>query len=1418
MYPGKGYSFAKLILIIVFLGISFRLSAQVDYRVPFKTRMGFTSDDIYHIRGDFTIFGNTNLTMTNYSDDGVNSFSNMSYVDFDDSPATFNSSSASLVFSGENGADPNCTDILYAGLYWSGRTQSDEMTFEFTKTEGFLDPVTVEEKVDILPQQEHPEYIRYSIQTHPEFYDGNVYYNPYFEIHPTNEGDFISLKFLNDTTVIYSINYSEYKPVENLKISIESGYIQATFTPLETTDGDMHYSIFGLNRNFTGDLQEFYDGNNAVLFKSSGSYRPVARYTTVFDKRKVKIKTPGSSEYQEITASGNAILYPGDDLKGIYVGYADVTELVKQSGAGEYTVADMALLEGMSDNTGMFGNWGIVVVYQNAKMNFRDVAVFDGYTFIEAWNNSNHEGELEIKGFGAVEEGPVNLKLGLMASEGDFATEGDFLELKDKDGNWTRLSHPRNSVNNFFNSSIYTPVKQADGSLKESPRYPKLKNNTGIDMVQWEVPNPNNQLITNNQSSVKFRYGTNQDLYTLYAFAFSVLSYVPELEAHNHIISINGNPPSEDSSVKPGEEVTIQVDIRNKGTEELNESQLIIPIPYNAVFVSAEIIPEGYGEVHFDPNLGIAGSIVWNMGDIPIPLSTQEIITSLKYTLKLTEDCFILANNSCEPMLSVDGSISGIGSITQQPFSKLSFINGYKDGECEGTPNFGSLEIPISGRAEFALTHCSGFELFTELDPGQLPIFCLQDPPTNLADIISPSKEGYQVFFYTDELGGNPLINYYVNTSQIGTETIWVSEGPEGSCTGLRIPLDLTVIPTSPAPYTQDLTFCMEDSSIPFFLASNPGYTLQFYPDNNPSSSPMDAPTSLDLSKPERYSIWVSQVKPGECESPREEISIYIEDCSLRPDINLSITSNVDNYLEAGEKVIFFITISNPGKVTLVDIFLQEYFSSKYWNISELEPGEKKTFEIHHTVTEDDVLNQSIFISGFTNAYDILGNHTFDDSFLDIPKVSYVPGFLDFSLDKYEIACGVGENGLGKIKLTWTTSQSGEFSLTDLESGINIKLGTYTNKTQISFDLPPGNYSLKISDAKNIPYTISPIVIENKDAVQFEVPETIQACTEYIWFPDLESGFLMALTAPDGSKVTKNQDGSFTLVQTGTYLATASIQDGSLCASSKPFDAIIQLPSEVELEIRPFCSEDSSTTVDILQNTNGLQINWFIINGSEKEEITLFENSSQLILSETGNYQVSIRDPEGCLIGLTDFQVQRSVTDPLHLNPLYSYCPDKNDFVEIDPGSRFETFNWMLEGEWVSSASVFVPTLPGRYFLEAIDPLGCSFFTEFEVEEKCQPEVVFPTAIYPSFENKWFEIYPDNLTDEIEVNIFNKWGQLLYHCKDVKIENENKSSCIWDGTFKGSEVPNGNYVVNIQVTNYKLNVVRTIKSSILVVN
>lgn len=108
----------------------------------------------------------------------------------------------------------------------------------------------------------------------------------------------------------------------------------------------------------------------------------------------------------------------------------------------------MAISTGNGGSTGYYGGWSLIVVYQNSQMNPRDITVFDGYAYVEG--NVVAEYNLPISGFHTSQEGPVNMKLGMVASEGDVGISGDYFKIKKHSSNqYLTLQHSKNSSNNF---------------------------------------------------------------------------------------------------------------------------------------------------------------------------------------------------------------------------------------------------------------------------------------------------------------------------------------------------------------------------------------------------------------------------------------------------------------------------------------------------------------------------------------------------------------------------------------------------------------------------------------------------------------------------------------------------------------------------------------------------------------------------------------------------------------------------------------------------------------------------------------------------------------------------------------------------------------------------------------------------------
>uniref|UniRef100_UPI00227C1AC1 hypothetical protein n=1 Tax=Algoriphagus sp. PAP.12 TaxID=2996678 RepID=UPI00227C1AC1 len=863
-------------LLIFFLGVGNFAFAQNQNVKPFTQRVGTPAppNNIFRIKGDYTMIGNTNLTLDSYSDNSNNSNNEMIYVDIDGDGNTLNSSSSTLVLSQENGADPNCSEILYAGLYWSGRSDySTDYIFDV----GGVD--------DTNSSLEHNDAIgngtSYSMSISREGTSSNGY--PVYTF--SGSGDTYRFYFTNSSNggsgyLYYTINGGSpiYPSGQNRETNTPGNdQTRVTFNPVVFVDGNRTISIDRLTRDEDADatLSDFQDGSNYARVNVTGA-------GTTFDKRQVKLKGPGDANYTTVNASNSNILYPGSDQAYMFVGYTDITQFVKDRGIGEYTVADIALLEGNGGSTGYFGQWGIVVIYENSKMPWRDITLFDGYSFVQSpGNGALAEGILPITGFNAVQNGPVNVKLGVMAGEGDRGISGDFLQIEQgvNTNNWQSLSHPLNTTGNFFNSSIYTPVLNGSNTLVENPRSPNILNNTGIDIAMWNIDNSGNSIIANSQTSTRFKYGTTQDLYAIYFVAFAVDAYIPDVTGLQILNSIDGNSPGPTPTVLPGGVLEYQVEIRNQGTEAVNDVQIVIPLPYTASFEDATDLinfsPTGAVDPYFDPLLGATGSIVWDLGDIPLPSDPDEVLAVLTYSIKVTEDCFILSNPNCEPYVSTNGTISGTGAVSQSEFEGLPFIQGFLDGACEGEPIQEALIVPINVTPEWIAANCEEEDLFKDF------FFCNIDPQGSIpvSNIRGSFPPGTRFFDGPDAQTATEFTDNNPFPAQDGT--YYAIPANSSDCV-YEFDIVVTIVNTTPDLPSGDIIYCVgaiAPNLNTLVLPSNAGapdeYTVYFYTSETGGTASLGIP--INTTTAGTFTYWAAEGPSTSCIGERVAVVVEIE-------------------------------------------------------------------------------------------------------------------------------------------------------------------------------------------------------------------------------------------------------------------------------------------------------------------------------------------------------------------------------------------------------------------------------------------------------------------------------------------------------------------------------------------------------------
>ncbi|MEU0900621.1 DUF3344 domain-containing protein [Streptomyces massasporeus] len=188
------------------------------------------------------------------------------------------------------------------------------------------------------------------------------------------------------------------------------------------------------------------------------------------DNGRVLIAEPGG-EYKELLADttvGHRVM----DGMDAFQASADVTRLVREGGAGLYTVAQINIAMGRS-TAGAWGGWTLVVAYENPAEPLRHLAVWDGFTPLGP--GAGQEIGLSGLGFPAGAWG----RAGLVTYNGDRGTGGDSLTVTSgqSESALTSAANPRDDV---LNSTISEPG--ADAS-----RVPAYANTLGYDSDVFDL-------------------------------------------------------------------------------------------------------------------------------------------------------------------------------------------------------------------------------------------------------------------------------------------------------------------------------------------------------------------------------------------------------------------------------------------------------------------------------------------------------------------------------------------------------------------------------------------------------------------------------------------------------------------------------------------------------------------------------------------------------------------------------------------------------------------------------------------------------------------------------------------------------------------------------------------------------------------
>lgn len=1127
----------KLILIILTLICIQHSNAQLIRPFTQRTSPFNPGVSIYNLKGDFAMIGNANLTLQNYSDQSGNQ-SPMIYVDIDNNPATLNSSSADLNFSTENGAVPACSEVVFAGLYWTGRASngpSSSNTFSVTK--------------------------------------------------------------------------------------------------------------------------------NGV--------------TVNFDKQKIKLKGPSSGTYTDIIATSTDIYYPQNSDGFMYSAYAEVTDYVRNNGVlGSYTVADLALIEGSGGGTGYYGGWSLVVIYSNNNMRLRDITMFDGHAFVAGGITADFT--IPLSGFNATQSGPVNVKMGLLAGEGDRQISGDFFQIRNAANTaWVDLEHGGNSTTNFFNSSIFTG---------NNNRNPNLLNNTGIDISVFDLPNTNNSIIGNNQTSTTFRYGSNQDTYIIFGIVFAVDAYEPEIIGINTLTQTNSVSATSSPSILPGQNLTYELDIKNIGSEDVVNGQIIIPIPYNANFVNASgqyfFTPNSGTTPFFDPTLGGNGSIVWNVGNLPTPSNPNTVLATLTYNLSATTECIILNNANCSEQISVNGTISGTGAFTNTALNEQ-FVSGFQQsGSCIGQPISNPINVPINAAA-YVQANCQ------DVTPNYSFTFCNLDSATTIA---------------TSQISGSfPLGTRFFNTNPVTTASIeYTNSGfpaiagtntyyayPQGINAPCFIELTITVIltPLNSTPTAEDQVYCLNEQAIPLTAtASDSSYFLLYYTSATGGSASNQITPSTSTAGITTY--YVTEGISNNCiSSVREPITVTVFQPGLSTLSGINGTNDFQTTATVGQQLCFTVNSSNPQSGIVLSI---------NYNIGI--PGAVFTSSGSPFPTANFCWTPSAANVG-TNTFTLSvsdscgGINTYTYTILVDP----LPCQLEISInDVNDLVCSTNDG----VAIITASGGSAPYTFTVIN---NTTGEIFSNNTGVFSNLTAGSYNLVVSDANGCQPDCSNFTFDINGSV---TPLSATATATSVLCADANStGGTITVNVSGGTAPYLYSTGNgfvannvFTGLSSGNY--QVAILDANGCSST--LNTTVTAPT-------PLIASVENLTPELCGNSNGS----FSVNtngGTAPYSYTLNGVASVSNIFNglnAGTYTVIVSDSNNCNTTLTAVITSPAPLEAIVTNVNQALCGNSNGSFEINISGGSAPYVYILNGIAYNS-NIFIGLNVGTYEVTINDANNCS--------------------------------------------------------------------------------------------------------------
>ncbi len=181
-------------------------------------------------------------------------------------------------------------------------------------------------------------------------------------------------------------------------------------------------------------------------------------------------------------------------------------------------------------------------------------------------------------------------------------------------------------------------------------------------------------------------------------------------------------------------------------------------------------------------------------------------------------------------------------------------------------------------------------------------------------------------------------------------------------------------------------------------------------------------------------------------------------------------------------------------------------------------------------------------------------------------------------------------------------------------------------------------------------------------------------------------------------------------------------------------------------------------------------------------------NSNKIYTTTFGDYWLEL-EQNGCKIRDT-IKVSLNPKPLVNLGSDTTICRFNTVLLKVEP-SIYDTYLWSTGA---NTSSILVNQI-GTYFV-TVTQSACEASDTIQITPgDC--DLYIPSAFTPNNDNlnETFGVIDNVLVQYFSMQIFSKWGQLIFNSNDITKK--------WDGTFKGKKMPNGYYLWMLNYVNQK---------------